>query len=325
MQTDEKTDIASKTGRQTQAILIANPTAGSYQQHVQQIRETVNYLHGQGWQAELKLTEKAGDAGRLAHAAVEQKIDAVIAVGGDGTIHEIIQELAGSETALGVLPGGTVNVWAREVGIPLDEEGARRVLIEGQTRKVDLCQINQRYFLLMAGIGVDAAVTHAVEKKAAKRLGIVGYVLMGAWLGIGYPDFQVVLDLDGKMIRLRALQVIIGNTQLYGGAIKYTWLAKCDDGLLDICIVRKQNIAGRIGVIFDFLFRRRQRRQWIRYETGSTVTIHTRHPEAMQVDGEPMGYTAPGKSGTVISVVPGALKVIVPQQLPKELFSQREN
>src|SRR5947207_1773447 len=121
----------------TSALIIANPTSGSYTQHIYQLEETLSFLRCHGWQVELKLTQVAGDAQRLALEAVEQNIDVVIAVGGDGTINEIIQALAGSQTALGVLPGGTANVWAREVGIPLDVSGAREVLVHGQTRRID--------------------------------------------------------------------------------------------------------------------------------------------------------------------------------------------
>ncbi len=307
---------------QTTAILIANPTSGSYIFHAQQIKDTIRFLHEHGWQAELQLTTAAGDAARLTRVAVEQKVNVVVAVGGDGTINEIIQELAGSETALAVLPSGTVNVWAREVGIPLDSYGAREVLLHGQTRYVDLGKVNDRYFLLMTGIGLDGEVTHIIEKKPAKRLGVIGYWLVGAWLGLGYRGFHITMHMDGRRIKTHALQVIIGNTQLYGGAIKYTWQAQCDDGQLDICIVRPQSMLRRPLMLLDFLFHREQRRQWVRYEKCTRVNIRTRHPVATQIDGDPMGYTAQGYPSTSISIVPGALKVLVPQKTPEGLFAQ---
>jgi YegS/Rv2252/BmrU family lipid kinase len=307
--------------QKTTAILIANPTSGSYTQHAHRIEETISFLRKRGWQADLRLTQVAGDAHRLAREAVEQRVDIVVAVGGDGTINEIIQELAGSETALGVLPWGTVNVWAREVGIPMDNVGAQEVLVKGLTRRIDLGKVNDRYFLLMAGIGFDGEVTHAVEKKPAKRLGVLGYLLVGTWLGLGYPDFRTSLEIDGHVVKINALQIIIGNTQLYGGALKYTWQAKCDDGLLDICILRKQSMLRRFMVLLDFLLHRDQRRQWVRYEKCTTVKIRTRHPVAIQADGDPMGYTPEGNAPITFTVVPGALKVIVPEQAPGELFS----
>jgi diacylglycerol kinase family enzyme len=123
------------------------------------------------------LTEAAGDGRRLAREAVTQKAEMVIAAGGDGTIREVIQELAGTETALGVLPIGTVNDWARETGIPLDVHGACEILVHGRTRRVDLGRVNGHYFLLMVGSGLDGKITQKVEHHPLKRLGVVGYLL----------------------------------------------------------------------------------------------------------------------------------------------------
>lgn len=299
------------------AVIIANPTAGSYLFHTRQIDETVTFLRSNGWDVELCLTEKAGDARRLARLAVEQQMEVVIAAGGDGTINEIIQELAGSETALGVLPVGTVNVWARETNIPLDDVGARKVLVDGKLRRVDLGKVNDRYFLLMAGIGFDAEVAHAIEKKPIKRLGVVGYLLLGTWLSLGYESFRTYLTVNGRLIKKDALQIIIGNTQLYGGTIKYTWQAQCDDGQLDVCVVRKRNMLGRFIIFIDFLLRREQRHQWVTYAKSDVIEVRTRQPVAIQVDGDPSGFT-PAK----FTVAPQALKVIVPHNASMSLFSQ---
>lgn len=321
-------NMLALTSRQTQpkssAILIANPTSGSYFLGARQIKETITYLQQQGWEARLQLTKEAGDARRIAREAVEHGVGVVVAVGGDGTINEIIQELAGSETALGVLPSGTVNVWAREVGIPLDKTLARDILVHGQTRRIDLGKINDHYFMLMAGIGIDGEITHAVEKKPAKRLGVLGYLLVGAWLGLGYPAFRARLEIDEQSsFKTSALQIIIGNTQLYGGAIKCTWKAKCDDGLLDICIIRKRSLLGRLVVAGDFLLRRNERGRHIRYETCRSLKVYTRRPIAIQADGDPKAYTTGDASiPTTINIVPKALKVIVSSNAPEDLFSK---
>lgn len=306
---------------QTKAVIIANPVSGGYLLHSNLIDEAIKYLRTHNWDVMLNLTERAGDAQRLAREAVEARIDVVIAAGGDGTINEIIQELAGSETALGVLPIGTVNVWAREVGIPFDGIDACEVLLHGQTRHIDLGQVNGRYFMLMAGIGLDGEVTHAVERKPVKRLGALGYLLMGTLLGLGYPAFRILLQVDGRVVKANAIQVIIGNTQLYGGAIKYTWQAKCDDGLLDICIIRQHSMLGRIGVAFDLLLHRNGRDRWTRYERCQTARIRTRNTIAMQIDGDPAGYINSGFPSTTFTVAPLALKVVIPTTVPEDLFS----
>lgn len=312
----------SSSATQTTAIIIANPTSGSYTQNKQQIEETVAYLQKADWQAELRLTEVAGDAKKITYEAVEQHISVVVAVGGDGTINEVIQELANSDTALGVLPSGTVNVWARETGIPLDNAGAREVLLYGRTRRIDLGQTGDRYFLLMAGIGLDGEVTSTVEKKSVKRFGVLGYFFVGTWLGLGYPSFRVVIQIGERTFRTTAMQIIIGNTQLYAGAIKYTWQAKCDDGRLDVCILRKQNAFGRIAIAIDFLLRRKQRRNWVQYETCKDIKIRTRRRVAMQIDGDSAGSTTRGFPPVDFCVAPDALKVIVPYDTPRDLFSK---
>lgn len=314
---DKQSDSSSLT--RFFAIIIANPASGSrgLPHHAHHLHETLTFLRAHGWRADLWYTHAAGEGEQLARKAVELKANLVIAAGGDGTINEIIQVLAGSETALGVLPNGTVNVWARELGIPLDEAGARDLLVNGRTRSVDLGCVNGRYFLLMVGIGFDGEVIQAVERKPLKRLGVIGYALAALWLGPGYNGFPVVVQIDGLVVKTRALQIFVGNTQLYAGAFKFTWRAKIDDGLLDLCIVRKRNLLGRIVVLWDFLLRREQRRLWVRYDTFTSIKIETLRPVPFHIDGEAAGYTP-----ATFQVAPAALKVIVPQKTPEGLFSR---
>jgi diacylglycerol kinase (ATP) len=311
----EETGVA--TASPVFAVIIANPTSGSYARHVADLQETIEFLQNQGWNVALRLTEAAGDGRRLAREAVTQKAEMVIAAGGDGTISEVIQELAGTETTLGVLPIGTVNNWARETGIPLENKGAREILAHGRTRRVDLGRVNGHYFLLMVGIGLDGEITQKVEKHPLKRLGVAGYLLASIWYGLRYQSFVASVISGERAEQFLALQIVIGNTQLYGGAIKFTWRAKGDDGLLDICIVRKRDILGRMIAAMEFLLRRTERRQWISYERSETIQIQTPRPVGMQIDGDPIGYTP-----AHISVVPGALKVVVPHNTFEELFSQ---
>jgi len=113
---------------------------------------------------------------------------------------------------------------------------------------------------------------------------------------------------------------VIGNTQLYAGAIKYTWQARCDDGLLDICIVRKHSTARRIVTALHFLLRRERQQQYIQYETGQSIKLRTRRPIAIQIDGDPLGHTEKSQAPTQITVEPGSLKVIVPHHTPETLF-----
>jgi diacylglycerol kinase (ATP) len=299
------------------AVIINNPNSGSFPHHHPDHQNTLAFLKDHGWQVEIWPTRGPGDAQILAQQAVEQNLQVVIVAGGDGTINEVVQGLAGSETALGILPTGTVNVWALETGIPLDITKAREILVQGQIRRIDLGRVNERYFLLMVGIGIDGEVTLAVERKPLKRLGKLGYALAALWFGPGYLAFPVTIKLDSAPpIRTHALQIIVGNTQLYAGTLKFTWQARCDDSLLDLCVVHQRNLWGRLIVLRDFILRREQRRLWVRYNTFQEMLLETPKPVAIQIDGDPAGYTP-----VLFSVAPGALKVIVPTEVPAELFS----
>ena len=306
-----------KKGKQSRAaVIIANPVSGVLPVQAARLHETTAFLQSHGWQVDLWYTQRPGDGSNLARKAVDQDADMVIAAGGDGTINDIIQGLVGSETALAVLPTGTVNVWAREMGIPFDAHGACQVLINGQTRSVDVGWINGRYFLLMVGIGIDGQITRAVEHKPLKRLGVLGYLLAALWFGPGYRGFPVVVNNNDVVVKTRALQVFVGNTRLYAGAFKFTWQARLDDGLLDLCIVRKRSLLGRIVVLSDFILRRDQRRLWVRYDQVKSIQIDTPTPIAYQIDGDSGGQTP-----AIVTVAQKALKVVLPQKTPEGLFS----
>lgn len=317
METEEKRQtVIPPVSALCSAVIIANPASGGFPHHHHDYEETMTFLKEQGWQVELWPTDGPGAAQKLAQRAVEQKVSVVIAAGGDGTINEVIQALAGSETALGVLPTGTVNVWAREMSIPLEEAKAREILVHGQTRRIDLGKVNERYFLLMVGIGFDGEITQAVERKPLKRLGVLGYILAALWYGPGYLGFPLTLRVDeAEPVRMRALQIVAGNTQLYGGAFKITWLARCNDGLLDLCVVHKRGLFGRWIVLGDFVFKHKRRRLWVRYNTFKKVVIETKDPVAIQVDGDPAGHTP-----ATFEIAPGSLCVIVPLDASPDLF-----
>ncbi len=307
-----------KTPSSPTAVIITNPISGVFPHHQTEHVHLVQLLQERGWQIEVWPTREPGDASVLARQAVEQQIQVVIAAGGDGTINEVIQGLAGSETALGVLPTGTVNVWAREMGLPLESEKAIAILTQGRTRRIDLGRVNERYFLLMVGVGLDGEVAHAVERRSLKRLGVLGYALAALWFGPGYVGFPATLKIDGSAPeRSRTLQIVVGNTRLYAGAFQFTWLARCDDGVLDLCVVRQRGLWGRLLMLRDLLLRRSPHRLWADYRTFHTLEIETPRPVALQIDGDHAGYTP-----ATFEVVPGALKVIIPQDAPTDLFSQ---
>src|SRR5690606_26707690 len=162
--------------------------------------------------------------------------------GGDGTIYEVVNGLAHSDTALAVIPTGTANVWAREAFVPRDLTRALKLVALGRRERVDLGvaegAFGRRHFLLMCGIGLDAEVVGRVGTSSSgkRRLGKAWYALLGAGAVARATPVETTFSLDGTSLERPLLQAVAGNTRLYGGVTRLTSNARMDDGLLDLCV-----------------------------------------------------------------------------------------
>jgi YegS/Rv2252/BmrU family lipid kinase len=292
-------------------MIIFNPAAGQAGSLQGDLEASCDLLNEYGWQVELRPTQAAGDGTRIAREAAQAGYDAVIAAGGDGTINEIVNGLAGSQTALGVLPVGTVNVWAREIGLPLQPRATTEALLRTHVRSIDLGRAGDRYFLLMAGVGFDAAVVNEVRGDEKKRLGALAYVLRAINLGMRFQGIRVRLTLDGVVLRRRVLLVVLGNTQLYGGVLKITARASIDDGLLDVCVINGNNLLDAPLRVLLILLQRHSLDPRLEYHRARTIRIESRRPLPVQVDGDVIGHTP-----MTIEAVPGALRVLLPPNMP---------
>jgi diacylglycerol kinase (ATP) len=312
---NEQSTVATKP----RIRIIANPRSGGMHgaDPLQALRETAAWLARQGLPAEVCLTERPGHAVELARAAVAAGMEMVVAAGGDGTVNDVIQALAGHHTALGVLPMGTVNVWAREVGIPLALGQAREVLARGVRRRVDLGRAGTRYFLLMAGIGFDAEVARRVERGILKRIGLklLEYPAAVGLLGVTHQPARIWMRAGGRRRSVSALMIIIGNTRLYAGAFTFTKTAVADDGLLDVVIVANGGLLHRAGVLLRAALRRATLGPQVRYQRSDLIRLEANRHVPVQVDGEVIGALP-----MTFSVAPGALTVVVPSSAPADLF-----
>jgi diacylglycerol kinase (ATP) len=299
------------------ATLISNPIAGKMASR-DHPTEVVHLLEGHGWEVDVHRSRSPGDATRIARVAVAAGDDIVIVAGGDGTINEAVQALAGTTTALGFLPYGTVNVWAREIGLPLSPRDAALSLLSGRTETLDLGIANDRYFLLMAGIGFDGEVVRRARKveRYKPRFGVLPYVAVSLATATRYRGMDVELRYDGVIRRVQALMLVLGNTRLYGGRFRFTPDAVATDGWLDVCIVKgggpfalaRQSIPLLIGGSTAFsdveMFRVRE------------LFVRGNGPAPLQLDGELVG-SIPAH----FRVAPRALRVIVPSEFDSELIA----
>ncbi len=271
--------------------LIFNPTAGNADTHEGDLGAAAAVWRERGWQVELTPTSGPGDGCRLAREAAEAGYDLVVAAGGDGTINDVINGLAGSDTALATLPLGTMNVWARELRLPLQPRAAATAMLSWQVRPIDLGRADDRYFLLMAGIGFDAAITAGVRADEKRRLGALAYVLRGIEQALRVRGSRTRMQIDGRMINARVLMVVVGNSQLYGGLVKITHRASIDDGLLDVCVIRGDNGISALRHLIAILRRRYSHDPEIEYYRARTVQVSARPRLPVQVDGDAIGQT----------------------------------
>ena len=299
------------------ARLVINPKA---RQGGIDLERVISRLRERDWDVDSVETGGPGEAIDLARSAAAEGCQVVVACGGDGTINEVVNGLAGSEAALGVIPLGTANVWAVEMGIPRQPIEAADALADGRIRRVDLGQAGDRYFLLMTGIGLDAEVVKAVPPALKKRFGIAAFFIHAVHKLIGFRGERAIILIDGIPYRRWLRLAVISNTRLYGGMFTMTHQALIDDGLLDVVIFSNRN--GLIGTARQFvrlLLRRPDTKAGYDYLQGRSIRIWTRHRLSVQVDGELYCETP-----ITVRVEPLSLKVLLPHPLPRGPFSDSE-
>lgn len=305
----------------TRAWLIQNPAAGQDAWH-EQIQSALATLRAAGWEVTLQETSGPGDATRFAREAAAAGIEVAIVAGGDGTVNEALQGLAGQRrTALAVLPGGTANVWATELGVRADESDVAARIVAGHRRTIDLGRVNGRYFLMMASAGIDAEANATVDETPAlqrvkRRIGALAYALAMAVTLRNFRGRRVSLEVDGRRLRAQALMVIVGNTRLYGGIAEITYQAHADDGLLDVCVLAGRGPLDLARRAVAVVRRRHREDSQIAYRTARCVTLTARRPLRLQADGEDIGTTP-----ATFEVVPDGLDVIVFPDTPPGFLS----
>ena len=309
----------------TRAVVVYNPRSGTHDIQAS-LAGALEIFHEQGWQIDVQRTQQPGDVERYSAEARLAGYDAVLTAGGDGSLNEAANALAHSEVALGTLPSGTANVWARQIGLPIPAPlyaahmaDAARALCAGLVRPIDLGRTNERYFLLWSGAGLDAYVTSKIEPRPpwVKRWGVMGYGLRAAWHAVQYRGTPMTIEIDDQLAwRGRTLMVLISNIQLYAGIVRPSPEAHVDDGWLDVCIFQGASFAYTARHFISIALGQAAQNPQLINTRGRHIRITAKPPTAVHVDAEPMGVTP-----VEVKIQPGALRVIVPQTAPAALFS----
>ncbi len=294
------------------ACLIVNPAAGT-------VRAQLDWgivsgrLREAGWWVAQQGTTGPGSAGSIAARAVQDGCKLLVVAGGDGTINEVIQPLIGTDVALGLIPVGTANILARELGIPLDPKEAAEVLVTGHSRHIDVGKASwpgkpDRYFCEMVGIGFDAATVHGILPEMKLALGKGAYVVSAVTTSFTHRPSRMRLLIDGRRCRRLSFMLAISNTGLFGADfLKITPEATVDDGLFNAALFRGQSF---LSAWWEFVaIAARHLKEWtdVEFLTFRQIEVRTARPVPVQIDGDPFGTTP-----LVVDMVPKALKVMAP-------------
>ena len=293
------------------ATLISNPKSGRYaSRRLRSVQELVSQLESLGVAVDLKLTSGPGEATEFAARAARNGSSDVIVAGGDGTINEAIQGLTGTAARLAIIPRGTANVLARELGLPLNEKQAVAVAAQGKSRKIylglaiDETTGESRHFVLMAGIGLDASVVRRVQPSLKKRIGKGAFWVSGLSHLATWNPRPFKLEIDG--VEYTATFATIGKSAKYGGDLAITPRASLDQREFEICIINTMSRLRYLHLL-SFAMREGMPRDKSEVQFVNAARVRAYGDAQVQVDGELIG-SLPMR----FEIAPHSLEVIVP-------------
>jgi len=265
-----------------------------------------------GRRAEVRETRSVDEAQTIVREAVAEGLERLWVAGGDGAVNSVVPILAGSDTALAVIPLGTGNVLARELRIPIRWQRAVDALICGETRVTDLGEANGRLFVLFIGFGFDAEVARRVGGRLKAWIGRTEFFRAAVCASLTYSPFEIEIATDETVIRHRAWMALLTNTPTYAGVLNLAPQADPTDGILDIWVATAEPPGPRSRPAFiaqglDRLLLKRPMPGECLYRCRSARV--TCRPEVwMQADGEPFG-----RGEVEVRVRPSALRLVVPR------------
>jgi YegS/Rv2252/BmrU family lipid kinase len=290
------------------AGVIANPTK---HEDIGKLRDAVRAAMSEhGWDEPLWYETTADDPGTgQAAQAIREGAGLLLACGGDGTITACVEALSGTGIPLGILPLGTGNLLARNLGLPLDVDAALVTALTGSDRRLDAGSANGHTFVVMAGLGFDAKMLGDSSELLKERLGWLAYVLSALRHLRDRPVRVSLVADDGPPMRVRASAVIVGNVGWLQGGIRLLPDAAPDDGTLDAVVLTARSWAGWIRLAARVLLRRPADGQmtWMQFQR---LTITADREQPWELDGEVMG----GTRRLMITTLPGRLLLRVPPQ-----------
>ena len=286
-------------------LFIINPISGSGKQ--KQIEVSIDKdLDKVQFIPEIVYTSGPGNATELTRKAVADGFDIVVAVGGDGTVNEVGQALVGTSTALAIIPKGSGNGLARHLKIPFDIKKAIELINNGHSQRIDTATINDKVFLSVAGVGYDAFIAGKFAKAGTR--GFITYFRIVTKEYPAYRPKKYIIEIDGKKIIRRALLVTFANSSQFGNNTSIDPKASVDDGLIDVCIVRRIPLI-LVPFYAPFLFSKMfHKTHFVEIIKAQKVTVTSKKGRTVHFDGDPCKM---GKK-LEMKINPLSLNIIIP-------------
>lgn len=278
------------------ARLIYNPSSGREEMR-RRLADILQRLDQGGIEASCHATTGEGDATAAAVDAVERGYDMIIAAGGDGTLYEVVNGMAGRENLppLGVFPLGTTNDFARGLGIPRNWEDYCDLVIRQQTRPIDVGKANDRYFINIAGGGTLTELTYDVPSRLKTMIGQLAYYIKGVEKMVSLSPQELIIHAEGQeTIHDEFMLFLITNTNSVGGFEKLAPGARIDDGMLDVIALKKCNLAEFVRVVTLALRGEHLNDKKVIYFRTPSMEVTSPGKVLLNLDGE-LGGTLPGK------------------------------
>ncbi|WP_226035422.1 diacylglycerol kinase [Aquibacillus saliphilus] len=277
------------------ARIIYNPTSGR-ELFKKELPEVLRRFEEAGYETSAHATTGVGDATKAARIAIEREFDVVVAAGGDGTINEVINGIAeqANRPKVGIIPVGTTNDFARALEIPRNIQKAVDVILENRTKALDIGRVNDQYFMNIAGGGKLTELTYDVPSKLKTMIGQLAYYLKGIEMLPSLRPTKVTIEYDGKIFEDEILLFLVSNTNSVGGFEKLAPSALMDDGLFDLLILRKTNLAEFVRIATLALRGAHLEDSHIFYAKANRIKVKSEEKMQLNVDGE-FGGLLPGE------------------------------
>ncbi len=293
-------------------FVVLNPVAVNSRGQTERLLQ--RHFAAQGWTSEVYTTTGDEQVAAVVRAALDRingrRVDLLVAAGGDGTVSGVAGGVARAEVPMGIIPLGTGNTFARELGVPMGLEPALEVLTgQHEVMAIDAMRVGDRFFVLNVSIGISGLMMRDTERADKRRFGRVAYVWTGLWKLFGYQPHRFTLMIDGMTRRVRASDIAIVNSGALGDpALRWNPQVELDDGRLDVCVMRARSMVDYLGLAAAVVLRRHKEASGIRhYIVEHQVTIDAGSDLPVQGDGDFIG-TPPVE----VSVAPGVVRVVVP-------------